>query len=112
MEQIFEIERTTLTIHLPAEVDHHNAERLKQGADRIIQNKAIRCVIFDFGNTEFMDSSGIGMSMGRYKTVRFMGGNVIAVRVSERIRRILTLSGIYKIMDIYEGLPKERSPLS
>ena len=41
--------------------------------------------------------------MGRYKNMRFMGGTVIAVHVNERIRRILTLSGVYKVLDIYEG---------
>ena len=54
----------------------------------------------------FMDSSGIGMIMGRYKNIRFAGGTVLAVRVNERIRRILTLSGVYKYIDIYEELPK------
>ena len=54
-----------------------------------------------------MDSSGIGMIIGRYKNMRFMGGTVLAIRVSERMRRILTLSGIYKLIDIYEGMPQE-----
>ena len=53
-----------------------------------------------------MDSSGIGMIMGRYKNIRFMGGTVIATHVSERIRRILTMSGIYKVIDIYEEEPQ------
>ena len=47
-----------------------------------------------------MDSSGIGVIMGRYKNMRFMGGTVTAVHVNERIRRILTLSGVYKMLDI------------
>lgn len=105
MEERFQIAGTSLTICLPPEVDHHNAQELKETADRILQQKNIRCIIFDFGNTSFMDSSGIGMIMGRYKNIRFMGGAVMAVRVNERIRRILTMSGIYKIMDIYEGMP-------
>ena len=46
------------------------------------------------------------MIMGRYKNIRFAGGTVLAVRVNERIRRILTLSGVYKYIDIYEDLPK------
>lgn len=53
-----------------------------------------------------MDSSGIGMIMGRYKNTASPGGTVLAVRVNERIRRILTLSGVYKYIDIYEDLPK------
>ncbi len=52
-----------------------------------------------------MDSSGIGMIMGRYKNIRFAGGTVLGCAVNERIRRILTLSGVYKYIDIYEELP-------
>ncbi|MDD2959443.1 MAG: anti-sigma factor antagonist [Lachnospiraceae bacterium] len=103
----FKVTGTSLTIYLPAEVDHHNAEALKNDADRLIQNQNIRCIIFDFAQTNFMDSSGIGMIMGRYKNLRFMGGNVIAIRVNERIRRILTMSGIYKVIDIYEDIPQQ-----
>ncbi|MFR8547176.1 MAG: hypothetical protein ACLVEV_00905 [Lachnospiraceae bacterium] len=47
------------------------------------------------------------MIIGRYKTMRFMGGMVAAVCVSEQMRRILTLSGIYKVIDIYEGIPQQ-----
>lgn len=107
MEKNFKVNGTNLTIYLPAEVDHHNAKELKEIADRVLQRKNIRCIIFDFAKTNFMDSSGIGMIMGRYKNIRFMGGAVIAIRVNERIRRILTMSGIYKVIDIYEDLPQQ-----
>lgn len=105
MEKGFQIKGTDLIILVPAELDHHNAEMIRKSSDRMIQNRNIRRIIFDFQKTVFMDSSGIGMIMGRYKNMRFMGGTVIAIRVSERIRRILTLSGVYKVIDIYEGLP-------
>ena len=100
MEKIFVIKGTNLTIHMPKELDHHNAEEIKREADRLLGTRNIRSIIFD------MDSSGIGMIMGRYKNIRFAGGTVLAVRVNERIRRILTLSGVYKYIDIYEDLPK------
>ena len=103
----YQVQENCLTVYLPHELDHHNAEELKDIADRLIQEKNIRRIIFDFGRTVFMDSSGIGMIMGRYKNLRFMGGTVMAVRVNERIRRILTMSGIYKVMDIYEDLPEQ-----
>ena len=107
MEQFFTISGTILTVHLPSELDHHNSEKIRIEADRLIRSKNIRRVQFDFSQTVFMDSSGIGMIIGRYKTMRFMGGTVIAVRVSEAMRRILTLSGIYKVIDIYEGMPQQ-----
>ena len=105
MEQYFEVKGTTLIVKLPAEIDHHNAEELRAEADRLLQRRLIRLVAFDFGRTVFMDSSGIGMIMGRYKMMRFMGGNVIAVHVNERMRRLLKLSGICKLVDIYDEMP-------
>lgn len=102
MEQLFTVTGTILFVHLPAELDHHSSEQIRLETDRIIRSRNIRCVVFDFEKTVFMDSSGIGMLMGRYKTMRFMGGTVLAAGVNERMHRILTLSGIYKVIDIYE----------
>lgn len=107
MDHTFVITGTILNIHLPVEVDHHSSERIRQEADRLIQSRNIRCLLFDFEQTTFMDSSGIGMLIGRYKMMRFLGGAVMAVRVSERMQRILTMAGIYKIIDIYEGIPEQ-----
>ena len=98
----YQIKENCLTIFLPAEVDHHNAEEIKREADKVIEEQHIKYVIFDFGRTNFMDSSGIGVIMGRYKTISLIGGEVWAVHTNERIRKILTLSGVTKIMQIYE----------
>lgn len=114
MEELFNVRGTTLTIYVPVELDHHNAEEIRLGADKWITRQNIRTIIFDFYKTNFMDSSGIGVIMGRYKNLRFMGGNVMAVNVNERVHRILTLSGIYKIVEIHKkeeesqtsGVPK------
>ena len=67
-EQTFSYEAhgQTLVIHLPKELDHHNAEEIKREADRLLGTRNIRSIIFDFEKTSFMDSSGIGMIMGRY----------------------------------------------
>ncbi len=73
MEKIFAIKGTNLTIHMPKELDHHNAEEIKREADRLLGTRNIRSIIFDFEKTSFMDSSGIGMIMGRYKNIRFAG---------------------------------------
>ena len=107
MEKNFQIKGTELTISVPGELDHHNAQEIKDEADHLLETRNIRTIVFDFEKTSFMDSSGIGMIMGRYKNIRFTGGTVIAVRVNERIRRILTLSGVYKYIAIYEGLPEQ-----
>lgn len=106
LEQIFTITGTTLTITLPAEVDHHNAEKIRKEAERLVHRRNIRCMLFDFSNVVFMDSSGIGMMIGKYKLMRFLGGSVAAIHVGARMRRILMISGIDRIIDIYEGNPE------
>ena len=98
----YQVQENCLTIFLPEDVDHHNAEEIKREADRLIDMEHIRYIIFDFADTGFMDSSGIGVIMGRYKKVYMMGGEVWAVHTSERMRKILTMSGVMKIMQIYE----------
>ena len=98
----YEIQENCLTIFLPPEVDHHSAEEIKRESDKLIKDKHIKYVIFDFGGTNFMDSSGIGVIMGRYKIIRLVGGEVWAVHANARIKKILTMSGMTKIMQIYE----------
>ena len=94
MSMEYQVQENCLTIFLPKEVDHHNAEEVKKSAD------ADR--IFDFEQTDFMDSSGIGVIMGRYRMICLIGGEVWAVHANARIRKILTMSGVTKIMQIYE----------
>ena len=107
MDHMFTLTGTTLTVHLPSEVDHHSTELLQRETDQLIQSRNIRCILFDFGDTVFMDSSGIGMLLGRYKMIRFVGGTMAAINVKERMRRVLLLSGVYRVIDIYEGLPQQ-----
>ena len=98
----YQVEENCLTIFLPGELDHHNAEEIRKGADKLIEENHIKCVIFDFQETNFMDSSGIGVIMGRYKMVYLLGGKVWAVHANERMKKILTMSGVTKIIQMYE----------
>ena len=70
----YQVQENCLTIYLPREVDHHNAEEMKREADAVIDRNHIKYVIFDFERTDFMDSSGIVVILGREKTVGLMGG--------------------------------------
>ena len=111
MSSIFTITGTVLSVRLPKEIDHYSSEKIRKETDVLAQRRNIRTIYFDFSETEFMDSSGIGMIIGRYKMMKFMGGTVSAIQVSERMRRILMMSGIYKIIDIYEGMPQQSNLL-
>lgn len=72
----YEVQENCLTIFLPGELDHHNAEEIRKRSDYLIDQNHIRYVIFDFTDTTFMDSSGIGVIMGRYKRIYMHGGEV------------------------------------
>ena len=89
-----------MIVYTPKEVDHCFADTIREMVDRKLQLENIKILEFDFKNTEFMDSSGIGLLMGRYKLMRALGGTVKIVHAGERIRKILMLSGIHKIIPI------------
>jgi stage II sporulation protein AA (anti-sigma F factor antagonist) len=95
-----EVRDRILTVHLPAELDHHSADVISRETDRRVQREDIRGIVFDFRDTVFCDSSGIGMLMGRYKLMRALGGSVRGTGAGERVERILTLSGVLKIIPI------------
>ena len=85
-----------LCIRMPKEIDHHNAESLSKKVDKFILEGQVNHVVFDFVDTEFMDSSGIGIIAGRYKKIQYLGGKVFILNAGKQVNRILMLSGIQK----------------
>ena len=98
----YQVQENCLTIFLPRELDHHNAEKIRRKSDRLIEKHHIKCVIFDFEETNFMDSSGVGIIVGRYKKVNCFGGTVYAVHANSRIRKIIQLSGLKQVLHVIE----------
>lgn len=102
MEKLVQRKDNTLVVRIPVEVDHCFADAVREEVDRRLQTEEINVLEFDFEETEFMDSSGIGLLMGRYKLMKALGGKVCITNASERIRKILMLSGIHKIIPMEE----------
>ena len=100
MSEIFELEGSLLTVRLPAEVDHPVSDLIRRKSDRIMEDTYIRTMVFDFRQTCFMDSSGIGLLMGRYKALGMRQGCIRAVQVSSHIDRLLHLSGVHRYIEI------------
>ncbi|CRZ33390.1 SpoIIAA-like anti-anti-sigma regulatory factor [Herbinix hemicellulosilytica] len=98
----YEIYQRCLIIRLNDELDHHNAVKIREQSDKLIDRNHIKYIIFDFSGTDFMDSAGIGVIMGRYKKLVFIGGKIAVANVSSAIDRILRLSGLYKIIEKYD----------
>lgn len=98
MEEHFWLEEGTLVIRMPKEVDHHMAAKLRVEADRMIDAYPVRKLVFDFKETEFMDSSGIGVVIGRSRNMGYHGGEVFARNLSSRMEKIFLVSGLHKII--------------
>ena len=102
MDHVFVLRNQCLRIYMPKELDHHNAVGIREGADAYLLSGQAKDVVFDFTNTGFMDSSGIGVIAGRYKKVSCFGGKVTAVHANARIRKILLLSGLQDMIEIVD----------
>lgn len=100
MSAMFQQEGSVLMIHLPADVDHPVSDEIRKESDRIIANVYIRTMIFDFEKTGFMDSSGIGLLMGRYRALGMRQGCIRAVQVNSHIDKLLHLSGVHRYIEI------------
>ena len=98
----YEIFQRCLIVRLNDELDHHNAIKIREKTDKLIDRNHVKHIIFDFSGTDFMDSAGIGVIMGRYIKMVFLGGKVAVTNVSSAIDRIIRLSGLYKIIEKYE----------
>ena len=99
MEEIQVIDNC-LMVRLPEEVDHHRAAFICESADKFILKENVCNVVFDFEDTRFMDSSGVGIIMGRYKKISCFGGRVYAIHVDRQIQRILRMSGLNEIVEV------------
>lgn len=102
MEEQFKVIDAYLMIKMPEEIDHHQSAYISEEADKYIIQKKVEHIVFDFEDTQFMDSSGIGIIMGRYKKISCFGGRIYAVHASKQIKRIIEISGLSKVMEIMD----------
>ena len=100
----FTVRSKTLIVTVTGDIDQHNAGDLREQTDMRISHENVKKLIFDFSGLDFMDSSGIGVIIGRYKLMRTMGGKVQIVVKKQSVKKILELSGVRKIVGIYENL--------
>lgn len=98
----FQVIDKYLMVRLPEEVDHYKSTYICERADSFILNQEVDHVVFDFESTRFMDSSGIGIIMGRYKKISCFGGKVFILHPDKQIKRILNLAGVAKLVEIVE----------
>lgn len=100
------IDKNSLVVLVEGELDQHMAGILRARIDPVLAREGIRDIIYDFSKTEFMDSSGIGMIMGRHRQLAYLGGRTGVCNVSRSMDRLLRMSGLYRIVQRFES-PQE-----
>ena len=94
----------TIIVELDGDIDHHFAQDIRRLTERELYNSGASNLILDMSNVKFMDSSGIGMIIGRYKTVTALGGKLSILTPTKEADRLLKMSGIYKIVKSYSNI--------
>lgn len=91
-----------LVVQLHGELDHHTAEELRNEIEVALERTHYRGLVLSFRGIDFMDSSGLGLILGRYRTVTQHGGRLALCEVNSALRRLFELSGILKIISVHE----------
>ena len=91
--------RETIMVQIEGELDHCSAGRVRATLDALIADPHVKRLVIDLEKLTFMDSSGIGMMIGRYKRMRSRGGTMGVMPGNARIERMMELSGLYQIVD-------------
>ena len=79
---------------LQGDIDHHTASAMRESIDRAAESCLPQKLVMDFSGVSFMDSSGIGLVMGRYRLIRSMGGSLEITGTSARIRTMMKMAGL------------------
>lgn len=103
MDTKYKLEEKGLAVWVPKELDHHHADVLRAEVELLIHIHHARNLVFDFEETEFMDSSGIGVLIGRCRNLGYCNGVVYARNLNGRIEKIFNASGLGKIIYVISG---------
>ncbi|MGM8214029.1 anti-sigma F factor antagonist [Bacillaceae bacterium W0354] len=104
----FEKREDVLLVRLTGELDHHEAERLKGEWQQHLKQGNIKHVVVNLSGLTFMDSSGLGVFLGRYKEVKQLNGEMVVCSYNQSIKRLFELSGLFKLVGT---APDERAAL-
>lgn len=97
-------EKCRLTAHLSGEIDHHSAAALREQIDQALAKLRPPMLVLDFDEVSFMDSSAVGLVMGRFKRLNALGGELEVINLSPAAYRMMQLSGLQTLAKLK---PKE-----
>ena len=88
--------------YLIGEIDHHTSVALREKIDNVLAFKKPKHLILDLKNVSFMDSSGIGLVMGRYRLMQSFKGTLEIRNVTKQTKKLMELAGLSRIAIIKE----------
>ncbi|MCM3760303.1 anti-sigma F factor antagonist [Alkalihalobacillus oceani] len=94
---------SVLLVRLVGELDHHTAEQLRHQVEDNLAKKQIKHIVLNLEQLTFMDSSGLGVILGRYKQIRAIGGEMVVCAISPAVKRLFEMSGLFKIIRLEES---------
>lgn len=90
--------KDTLVVRVHGELDMVMADKFRHEVDREMDRRPVRNLVLNLQGVSFIDSSGVGAIIGRYKRIAREGGRVIITEVKPQVKRILEMSGMMKIV--------------
>lgn len=103
LQSLFSVKEDVLIVRLSGELDHHAAEMLREEWKDQLYQHAVKHVVVNLEGLSFMDSSGLGVVLGRYKEVLQLGGEMVVCSVSPSVMRLFEMSGLFKIVRLEEN---------
>lgn len=98
-----EVKDNVLLVRLDGELDHHTAEELRSKLNDKLEQHSIVHIVMNLEALSFMDSSGLGVILGRYKQIKSQGGQMVVCSISPTIKRLFEMSGMFKIIRLEEN---------
>ena len=92
----------TVTAYLSGELDHHSAKEMREAIDNAVELNMPSRLVLNFKNVSFMDSSGIGLVMGRYRILSRTGAELNITGTSPQIYKVMKLAGIERLAKLEE----------
>ncbi len=89
-----------LIVSLDGEIDHHSAAEIREGIDKMIAVSRPKVMVLELSGIDFMDSSGLGLVLGRYRRLNEMGSQMVIKNPGARTEKILAMAGVDKLIKI------------
>lgn len=97
------LKRGVLIVRIEGELDMHVSDGFRQKVDHALEVSGVHHVLFNLEAVNFIDSSGLGVILGRYKKISALGGKVLATSIQPQVLQIFELSGLLKIIKLYNS---------